>query len=212
MPDVSIRKILENASCHDYSPGHWLYKQGQPARHFFLLEAGLISLTELTAAGDETLIRFVFPGGPIGLIAISTIHEHVLSAQVLKASRVMTWNRDAALRLIREIPAAAANLLSIMICDVVHYYHHIRRLKTDPLERRIEWALNELSRAVGQSTSEGILIERGGYRQLAELAGTNIYSVSRELSKLERAGVVRKRRGRILLLNRKRLMQHPRTA
>lgn len=94
-----------------------------------------------------------------------------------------------------------------MIWDYYHYYQQVRRLRTDPLERRIEWSLLELSRALGESTAEGTVIEAGGYRQLAELAGTNIYSVSRELSKLEHRGILRKSRGRIVLFAPEQLLK-----
>lgn len=201
LDEHTIRKILDRASGADYPSQYWLYKQGEPAGDVFLVQSGLISLTDLSVEGEETLIRFIFPGEATGLVAISTIPEYVLSAQVLKSSRIIGWKRDAAVRLLREVPRAAANLLSITIADVVHYYHYIRRLKMDPLERRIEWVLNELSRALGTSTREGTVIEHGSYRRLAQLAGTNIYSVSRELSKLERRGLLRKNRGRIVLLS-----------
>jgi CRP-like cAMP-binding protein len=200
----SIRKILESASLRTYSPQHWLYRQGDPARNFFILKSGLVSLSELNSSGEESLIRFILPGEPTGCVALSEIQEHVLSAQVLEPTVALVWDREAALELIQEIPKAAANLLSNMVSDLVHYYHRVHRLRTDPLRKRIEWALSELSRVFGKSTPEGLAIDYR-QRQLAALAGSTIYGVSRELGKLERRGVLRKQRGRILLLNAKRL-------
>ena len=205
IPENSIRMILEKASLHDYAPSHWLYRQGEPANRFFLLESGLISLRDSTSAGEETIIRFIFPGEPLGCVALSGVNEHVLSAQVLRPSRTLEWDRDTALNLVRDVPRAAANLLGDMISDVIYYHHHIRRLKTDPLERRVQWGLLQLSRALGKSTSEGITIEYPGHRQLAELAGTTVYSVSRELGRLQSKGILRKQRGQILLLHPDRL-------
>lgn len=207
VPERVLARIFESATSRQYPPQSWIYRQGQPARNFFLLESGLVSLSEVTTSGYETLLRFIYPGDPMGFVAVAGIDDYVLSAQVLRTSKVWTWNREAAHRLLHENPNAAANLLSITIQDVIYYYHHIRRLRMDPLERRIDWSLLQLSRAVGRSTPAGTLIETGGYRQLAELAGTNIYSVSRQLSKLECRGIVTKSHGRIVLLAPKRLQE-----
>lgn len=200
----SIRKILESASLRTYSSQEWLYRQGDPARNFFILKSGLVTLSELNSAGEETLIRYILPGEPTGCVALSEIQEHVLSAQALGPTAALVWGREAALKLIQEIPKAAANLLSNMVTDLVHYYHGVHRLRTDPLRKRIEWALRELSRVFGKSTPEGIVIHYS-QRQLAALAGSSIYVVSRELGKLERRGVLRKRRGCIVLLDAERL-------
>ena len=205
LPGASIRTVLERASRLEYFPRGFLYRQGDPARNFFVLESGLLSLTEVTPGGDRTVIRFILPGEPTGYVAISEIREYVMSAEVLKPSKVFVWERETALQLIREIPGEAANLLNSMISDVVYYHLHTRRLKTDPLEQRIAWGLLELARARGKPTAKHIDIEYSGHQHLAELAGTNIYAVSRELSKLERRGALRRERGRILLLESGRL-------
>lgn len=202
-----IHKILDRATYRDYAPQEWVYRQGEPARRFFLLESGLVALSEVTTSGNETLLRFIYPGDTMGCVAIAEIDHQVASAQALQACRIWIWSREAALKLLHEVPIAAVNLISAMIWDYYHYYQQVRRLRTDPLERRIEWSLLELSRALGESTAEGTVIEAGGYRQLAELAGTNIYSVSRELSKLEHRGILRKSRGRIVLFAPEQLLK-----
>jgi CRP/FNR family transcriptional regulator, nitrogen oxide reductase regulator len=166
----------------------------------------------VTTFGDETLLRFIYPGDTMGCVAIAEMDYQVASAQALRPCRTWIWSREAALKLLREVPIAAVNLISAMVRDYYHYYQQVRRLRTDPLDRRIEWSLLELSRALGESTSEGTIIEVSGYRQLAELAGTNIYSVSRELSKLERRGILRKYRGRIVLIAPERLLLQERVA
>jgi CRP-like cAMP-binding protein len=204
LSESNIRTILEKASIQEYPPQHWLYRQGEPARAFFILKSGLVSLIDLSSAGEETLIGFVLPGEPIGYIPLFLMDEYLLSAQVLQPSVIMGWSRKAALELTQEVPTAAVNLLSNMISDLIRHYHHIRRLKRDPLEKRIEWGLGELARAFGKSLPEGTVIEGVEQRQLAHLAGTTIYGISRELSKLERRGVLRKQRRRIVLIEQKR--------
>jgi CRP-like cAMP-binding protein len=200
LPEWCVRSILERATREEYFAQTWLYRQGQPANKFFLLESGLLSLGEVTVTGEESLLRFIVPGELTGHVALSDVQENVLSAQVVKTSRVIAWRREVAMQLVKDVPMAAANLLSNMICDVVHYYHCTRRQRTEPLDRRVRWALLEVARALGKLTPEGMVIEPAGQHELAQLAGTNVYSISRELTKLQQLGVLRKQRRRIVLL------------
>jgi CRP/FNR family transcriptional regulator, nitrogen oxide reductase regulator len=205
LPEWCVRSILERATREEYLAQKWLYRQGQPANKFFLLESGLLSLSEVTANGEESLLRFIVPGELTGHVALSDLQENVLSAQAVKTSRVIVWRREVAMQLVKDVPMAAANLLSNMIRDVVHYYHCTRRQRTEPLDRRVRWALSELARAIGKLTPEGMVIEPAGQHQLAQLAGTNIYSISRELTKLQQLRVLRKQRNRIVLLQETKL-------
>lgn len=128
-----------------------------------------------------------------------------MSAEVLNPTRVIAWERETSMSLLWEVPGAAANLLSIMVTDVVSYYHHIRRLKADPVDRRIRWAILELFRALGHTSNGRRIIDYASYQRLAELAGTNIYSVSRELNRLQRRGLLDKEKKRLVLLQPKEL-------
>ena len=196
----SIRTILERASTQDYPARHWLFRQGEPARNFYVLKSGLLSLSGISYTGEQTLIQFKLPGEATGYVALSELDRYALSAQTLRTSSLLVWDRQTALRLIAEIPQAAANLLGSIIGDVAHSLLFVHRLRTDPMEKRIEWGLRELGRVFGSATPEGLVIEYPGHQELAELAGTNIYNVSRELSKLEARGVLRKKHGYIVLL------------
>jgi CRP/FNR family transcriptional regulator, nitrogen oxide reductase regulator len=206
LPGDSIKMMLERASRNDYAPGHWFYMQGQPPRDFYFLESGLVRLSHSTSSGEDVLARFVAPGEVFGYFALVLGAVNVASARVVQPSRIIVWERAAALELLQEIPRAAANLFAIAVRDVAYFYDRTQRLLREGVAKRVEWALSELARTVGKKATGGIVIEFGaGQRELAELAGTTIYTVSRELSKLERQGIVQKERGRIIILKPEKL-------
>jgi CRP/FNR family transcriptional regulator, nitrogen oxide reductase regulator len=196
-----VRALRDRAVFADYAPRTWLYRQGEPARQLFLVESGLVRLSQLTPEGDDVLVRFVKPGEVFGYFSVATGGINVVSAQVVQPGRLAVWEREAALEFLHSIPSAAVNLFNIAVRDVVYFYERTRRLLTQPVGRRVEWALSELVRTIGVRSRAGVVITHGiAQRELAELAGTTIFTVSRELTKLERQGILQKQRGRIVVL------------
>jgi CRP-like cAMP-binding protein len=199
--DGEIHGLLDVATRADYPAHSWVYRQGDPARHFFLVESGLVQLRLLTGESQDILIRFVKSGEVFGYLTLSLAGANAESAQVVQPGRLVVWERDIALQLLQAIPKAAINLFSIAARDSVYFYDRSRRLLTQDVGRRVEFALSELVRSMGISTPGGIVIAHGiGQRELAELAGTTIFTVSRELTKLQRLGILEKQRGRIVVL------------
>ena len=206
LQDSEIHGLLDVATRADYPAHGWVYRQGDPARHFFLVESGLVQLRLLTAEGGDILIRFVKSGEVFGYLTLSLAGLNTESAQVIQPSRLVVWERDIALQLLQTIPKAAINLFNIAARDSIYFYDRSRRLLTQDVGRRVEFALSELVRTIGIPTPGGIEIAHGiGQRELAELAGTTIFTVSRELTKLERLGILEKQRGRIVILQPEKL-------
>jgi CRP-like cAMP-binding protein len=206
LQDGEIRAMLDVATRADYPSRSWVYRQGDRARHFFLLESGLVQLRLLTAEGEDILIRFVKSGEVFGHFTLALGGSNTESAQVIQPSQLVVWERDIALQLLQTIPMAAINLFNIAVRDSVYYCDRLRRLLTQDVGCRVAFALCELVRTVGESTPGGVVITHGiGQRELAELAGTTIFTVSRELTKLQRQGILEKQRGRIVVLQLEKL-------
>jgi CRP/FNR family transcriptional regulator, nitrogen oxide reductase regulator len=206
MGDKEIRAMLDVANFVDYPARSWLYREGEPGRQFFFVNSGLVRLSQLTEEGEDVLIRFMKPGEVFGYFALALDGPNIASAQAIQPSRLAVWDREIALELLHSHPRAAFNLFNIVVRDVVYFHGRSRRLLTKEVGQRVEWALSELIGTVGVSTVGGVEISHGvGQRELAELAGTTIFTVSRELTRLQRRGILEKRRGRILVLQPEKL-------
>jgi CRP-like cAMP-binding protein len=201
MSAADIRHMLSRAQIADYPARSWLYRQDEPAHQFFLLEAGLVRLGQLSVNGDDILVRYVPPGDVFGYFALAVEAPNIVSAQAIKPSRVAVWERDTAKQLLTEIPRAAVNLLNVAVADVVYFHERSRRLVVDPVGTRVRSAVGELVQTIGIKSGHGKGVALDiGQREVAELAGTTIFSVNRELRKMEADGVVHASRGRIVVL------------
>lgn len=208
LPDDDVRLMLRHAVVRDYPTQSWLYRQGEPATELFLLQAGLVRLSQLTPEGEDVLERFVTPGGMVGYYSLSLGVLNVVSAQVIRPSRLVKWDQKTAIHLLQTIPRAALNLFNMAIHDIAFFYDRTRRLVSDSVERRVQWALAEMTRTIGVRTPQDSVIALDiGHHELSELAGTSIFTVSRELNNLERQGVLKTGRKHILVLQPSKLLE-----
>lgn len=67
LSEDSITKILARGRFRDYQTKSWLYRQGDAARHFFLLESGLVSFERSNTWGGQDNRSLRCTGGGHGI-------------------------------------------------------------------------------------------------------------------------------------------------
>jgi len=193
--------VMSRASRRAAPKGAFIFRQGEPAEEMFLLVAGRIRLVETTAEGREVLVRFVQPGQVFGDRAAIAGSSFGASASCDAPVQVYVWTTKTIALLLREIPALSANLLAITARHQHYARERYRLLATASVSRRIRWALTDLSRSIGvRHRNTTILAARAIQRDIADLAGTTVYTVNRALSGYEQRGILSRERGRIILL------------
>jgi CRP-like cAMP-binding protein len=209
VPRDDVKLILSHAAVGNYSTRSWLYHAGEPATELFLVHSGIVRLSQLAPEGRDVLERFVTPGGMFGFYSLSPGVLNVVSAQVIRPSRLVVWDQNIALHLLHTTPRLALNLFNLAMHDIAFLNDRTRRLVADSVERRVQWALAELVRTIGVCTSQGVgMVLDIGHRELADLAGTTIFTVSRRLNWLERQGVLKTGRGHIMVLQPEKILEN----
>jgi len=93
------------------------------------------------------------------------------------------------------------------IADRMHdSLSRIRELSTETVAQRVARALLRLARDAGRPVEGGTLIDQPlGRQELAELAGTSMFTASRLLARWAREGVLEVGRQRVVVLSPARL-------
>ena len=183
-----------------------LVSQGDPARHFYLLETGFLKLLQVTAEGAELIVRFIAPGEPFGGVAALGNAAYPVTAIAVQPSTLRSWTREVVGELLAQTPQVRVNIMREMTTHMTDALTRVRELTTARVGPRLAQTLLRLSRQVGQAGPEGVLITQPLTRQeLAELTGTTLYTVSRTLAKWEAQGLLESRRRLLLLKSAKRL-------
>jgi CRP/FNR family transcriptional regulator, nitrogen oxide reductase regulator len=192
--------ILSLARPRVVESARFFFRQGEASRHFYFLESGRVKIYQVTGSGRQALMRFVLPGQVFGFDSLLSLDSYSTSAEAMDQSHALTWKREVMLRLLHSNARFATNLLVM----TANYLNNLREMyiyhTTQAVESRIAWALIKLGQQIGRKTSDPLLIpEDSIQKDLADLAGTTIYTVSRVLSNWEREGTITKSRGRIVV-------------
>ncbi len=94
----------------------------------------------------------------------------------------------------------AANAVEVVGTRTEEMLHRLQEFATEPVERRIAWALLRLCEQAGRQVGTGVEIGFPLSRQdITEMTGTTLYTVSRTLREWERQGMVVSGRQRVVV-------------
>lgn len=110
-------------------------------------------------------------------------------------------------RLLRSDPVLAVNALSVSLMRMQEYQERLAEMACEPVPARMARRLIRLDSDAGGKS--GSMTINGGFTRedLAGLAGSTLYTVSRILGHWERANIVQKSRGTVRIVAPTKLAQ-----
>lgn len=174
-----------------------LERQGDPAGTFYLVAAGYLKLTQLTASGDEVVVRFVGPGEPYGGVVVLDQDTYPVSAQAVEAVTVLGWTREVMRTLTNDVPQLRMNIVSEIAQHMRDALTRVQQLQTARVGQRLAATLLHLARPIGETLQIAHPVTR---QELAEMTGATLFTVSRTLSEWESRGWIATVQAHIQLL------------
>ncbi|MFQ5436148.1 MAG: Crp/Fnr family transcriptional regulator, partial [Anaerolineae bacterium] len=139
-------------------------------------------------------------GGAIGILAALGDFPYPVSGESVESCELLLWHEKDITRLMTRVPQLAINGMKMLARRFADMMDRYRELATERVERRIARALLRLTKQSGRKTKHGILIDLPlTRRDLAEMTGTTLYTVSRILSGWEQKGYVKTGRGQVTI-------------
>lgn len=181
----------------------YFFHEGDPASHIYILLTGRAKLTKLSPDGQQTNLRTLQPYQLFGAVgAVRPTSPYPASAQALEDCSSIGIESQAFSNLLKERPAVSFGLLELMAGYIQEMQERYHELATERVQQRIARVLLRLAAQAGRKQQTGVLIDLPFSRQeLAEMAGTTLYTVSRVLSAWEKQGLVATGRERVTLTN-----------
>lgn len=189
--------------------GRTFFREGEPARQFFVLRQGRVKFTQISAEGHEVILRLIGPGEPFGGVsAFAGNALYPVTARAVEISEAYAWDGARITALMQRFPAVAMNAAR-MIAERLHdLQRRHRELMTERVERRIARALLRLAQNAGRKVEGGVEIDFPLSRQdLAQMTGTTLFTVSRTLSGWETNGLISTGRRRVTIREPHRLVR-----
>lgn len=185
------------------------FREGEPARVFYVLHRGRVKFTQISAEGHEVILRVIGAGEPFGGVAAFVENAtYPVTARAVEAAEAYTWDGKRIIALMQRFPTIAINAAR-MIADRLHeLQRQHRELMTERVERRIARALLRLAEHAGRRVEGGVEIDFPLSRQdLAQMTGTTLFTVSRTLSGWEADGIIATGRRRVVVRQPHRLVR-----
>lgn len=194
--------LLDSAILLRIEAGSIAFHQGDEARSFQVLIAGRLKMTQVTADGNQVLLRYLSPGEMFGGIAALNNNPYPATAEAVVSSVALHWDRDVFHEHMLNLPRLSFNVLKELSRRFGEVQSRFRELATERVERRVARTLLRLARQAGRRVEQGVLIDLPLSRQdLAEMTGTTQFTVSRVLSEWERRELIEAGRTRVILRN-----------
>jgi CRP-like cAMP-binding protein len=188
---AAIRRVLPARSV--------LFRQGDASDYLHLLTRGHMKVGQVDGAGNPLIVRFMGPGDFVGCVASFRHVPYPATATAVTESAVLSWPSGKIAAFMERHPQMATNALDMVGSRTEEMLHRLREMATERVESRIAKTLLRL--AGGEPTPQaGVEIGFAVSRQdIAEMAGTDLYNVSRVLSRWKRLGIVDTHRQRIVI-------------
>ena len=196
----ALNDALEAGRLRTVATGAVAFRQEDKADTFYVILAGRIRVTEITAEGHTVLLRFIQGGQMLGGMAALEGMTYPVNAEAVQETRALSWSTQAMTRLMDRHPRIMRNAMRLMVERIKELQQRSVELATERVEQRIARALLRLVRQAGRRIDEGIALDMQLSRQdLAELTGTTLYTVSRVLNRWQDDGLVEIGRQRIVI-------------
>lgn len=183
--------------------GGYFFFQGDPANYLYVMLSGRAKLCQIAADGHQVNLRTLNPNQLFGAVgAVDENATYPACAQALDNSSAIAIRSTDFRILLEKRPHLSFGLMNLMTGYIQEMQERYRELATERVEQRIARVLLRLARQTGKRVENGVQIELDFSRQdLAEMAGTTLYTVSRTLSLWEKQGLLKTGRERVIIAN-----------
>ncbi len=191
---AGLGEILASARLRRLPAQTTVFAQGTPALRAYALIKGRVRIAQSDSDGGQLLVRFIAPGETFGTMALFTDNTYPADATTVVDSVEISWTEKDLFGLIARHPVIALNLRKIAGQRLREAQERLRELATQRVEHRVAQVLLRLA-ARGKRSGKSMAIDFPLARKdVAEMCGATLHTVSRTLRAWEKAGLLSTKR------------------
>jgi CRP-like cAMP-binding protein len=184
----------------EFNKGDFIIHPGELPPGVFYIHTGIVKAYDITRYGDENLLIIRKENELFPLIWAITGQERQVIYQALVSTTVWRISRPQFIEFMQNHPGALAPLLDMTLEMYRLHSERILNLEYRTVRERIVSFLLTMASRFGARTPEGVLIEVPlRHQDIASSVNATRETTSRELSALERKGLVLTKQSLILL-------------
>src|SRR6266545_4975555 len=202
---AELEQIGSVAIPRSYPKGVRVFHEGDSSNACYIVRSGDLRVTREHSDGRAIALATLGRGDIFGELAMLDGQARSASVETLSDSELLALPAADFRRLLAEHSQISVKLIAALTRRLRETNERVARQSFQTVPSRVAGVLTQL--IAEESASEGRhgITIRMTQADLAQLAGTSRESVSRFLATLERAGVVRVGRGRVTVVEPRRL-------
>jgi len=181
--------------------GSFFFMQGDEAEFLYILTSGRAKLCTISIDGQQVNLRTLVPNqlfGAVGAVRSSAVYP--ACAQALEDCAAIAIKSMEFRKLLEKRPQLSFGLMELMTGYIQEMQERYRELATERVEQRVARALLRLTAQSGEKAEAGGITLQFSRADLAEMAGTTLYTVSRLLSRWGKDGILQTGRGKVTVI------------
>ena len=195
LPANAQREIAAKASERSFSQQQPIFREDDNIRYVHIVYSGAVKSTRLTEAGSEVILRVDGAYAPIDDMCSSSTKTYSTNAIAISDCCILTWLAHEFRELTQKFPAIRRNATRIMQRRLASLETSYCDLCTARVPQRLARVLLQFGGDI--ATQHGVV---GFSRQeLAQMAGTSPFMISRLLSAWAERGIVSVNRSKVTI-------------
>jgi CRP/FNR family transcriptional regulator len=200
-----LERISQVAVPRSFPAGVRVFHEGDRSDACYLVRSGDLRVTREHPDGRAIALATLGPGDLFGELAMLDGEARSASVETLSDSELVALPAADFRRLLADHPEISVKLVAALTRRLRETNERVARQSFQTVPSRVAGVLTQLiAEETAAEGRHGVTV-RMTQADLAQLAGTSRESVSRFLATLERAHVVRVGRGRVTVLEPRRL-------
>jgi len=204
IPEKEGRALVELSKFRIFQRDELIFTQDQPVNQILLVESGGVKLTQISPKGVEVIVWIRGPGELIGSTELFGQSQHTCSTRALARCTALTWDILPVQLKVQHLPIVKSNIGNILFDQLQDLESRFFEIATQRVSHRVAFTILRTVNILGNPSSRGIEIGLS-QKELAQMASTNVFSISRLMKNWESRGIVVVRKRAFVILDLPRL-------
>ena len=189
-----------------YAAGEVIFHEGDAGTALYIIENGEVKIVLGSAEGKEVVLRLFGRSDFFGELALLDGEPRSANAVAREACNLLLLRRADFLQFLVDEPQVAVNLLAVLSSRLRWTDQIVHDTEFLPVRARLVRVLLILAQTRGQAGPRGVVITSHlTQTDLANMVGATRESINKWLRFYERQGLVHHHRGRLILMDLRRL-------
>lgn len=183
--------VLERVASRKYSPGQFVFHEGEPCAGLYVVESGSVRIFKSSAGGREHVLSIEGPGGSVAELPVFDGGNYPASVVAIEDSVLLFVSKQDFQGLCLAHPEVALKVLKVVGGRLRRLVGIIEELSFTTVRHRLGAYLLRQAQKEGKQVAEGVeIMLPANNQELAAHIGTVRELVSRNLSRLQAEGVL----------------------